>query len=43
MNPVIVNLFTLCEIIKFCNFESISVSSALLENVSTLKNERQIS
>ena len=27
---------------KFCNFLSIVISNVLLENVSTLKNEKQI-
>ena len=27
---------------KFCNFELILISNLMLENVSTLKNEKQI-
>ena len=32
--------FTTYKAMKFCNFESILISYVLLENVSTLKNEK---
>ena len=40
INPVRINFFTTYKAMKFCNFESILISYVLLENVSTLKNEK---